>query len=86
MGGGSPETLQVEEGLVVSLQFTAFEIEFEIVDGKKTLVGEKNLGKTVTKEIETICKTPTFKRRQAQCDISKIIEQQLTDSVPNQVK
>ena len=62
------------------------ELEFEIVDGKKTLVGEKNLGKTVTKEIETICKTPTFKRRQAQCDISKIIEQQLTDSVPNQVK
>ena len=28
--------IQVEEGLVVSLQFTAFDIEFEIVDGEKS--------------------------------------------------
>ena len=61
------------------------ELEYEIVGGKTTLVGEKNLGTTVTEEIETFCKTPTFKRRQAQCDISKIIEQHLTNTVPDQV-
>ena len=82
----SGQVVYEEEIITNEVVEEVIELEFEIVDGKKTLVGEKNLGTTVTKEIETICKTPTFKRRQAQCDISKIIEQHLTDSVPNQVK
>ena len=81
----SGQVVYEEEIITNEVVEEVIELEFEIVDGKKTLVGEKNLGTTVTKEIETICKTPTFKRRQAQCDISKIIEQHLTDSVPSQV-
>ena len=82
----SGQVVYEEEIITNEVVEEVIELEFEIVDGKKTLIGEKNLGTTVTKEIETICKTPTFKRRQAQCDISKIIEQHLTDSVENQVK
>ena len=82
----SGQVVYEEEIITNEVVEEVIELEFEIVDGKKTHVGEKNIGKTVTKEIETICKTPTFKRRQAQCDISKIIEQQLTDSVQNQVR
>ena len=61
------------------------ELEFEIRDGKKMLVGERTLGTTVTKDVETICKTPTVQRRQAQCDISRMIEQHLGNSIPDQV-
>ena len=75
-GRRSPQTMT---------HWNVVELEFEIVDGKKKLIGEKTLGTTVTKELETICKTPTFKRRQAQCDISRMIEQHLSNSVPDQV-
>ena len=81
----SGQVVYEEEIITNEIVEEVIELEFEIVDGKKKLIGEKTLGTTVTKEMETICRTPTFKRRQAQCDISRMIEQHLSNSVPDQV-
>ena len=54
------ETIQVEQGLILSLQFTAFDIEFEstcyydhltIMDGDGTTLMEKSCGSSLPADI-----------------------------------
>ena len=61
------------------------EYEFEVTGGRKTLVGERNLGSVVTRQTETISRTPTLQRKVAQLDVSRIIEQHLSNDIPPQV-
>ena len=61
------------------------EYEFEVTGGQKTLVGERQLGKVVTRETETVSRTPKLERRAAQLDVSRMIEQHLSNDIPVQV-
>ena len=49
------ETIQVEEGLILSLQFTAFDIDcydhLTITDGDRTTLMEKSCGSTIPADI-----------------------------------
>ena len=62
------------------------EYEFEVTGGRKTLVSERNLGKVVTRETETISRTPTVQRKAAQLDVSRMIEQHMSHDIPPQVR
>ena len=62
------------------------EYEFEVTGGRKTLVGERSLGSVVTRQTETISRTPTLQRKVAQLDVSRIIEQHLSHDIPPQVR
>ena len=91
-----PEAAVIEEKLtqiVLEEEITTSEVveevieyEFEVTGGRKTLVAERNLGKVVTRETETISRTPTLERKVAQLDVSRIIEQHLSNDIPLQVR
>ena len=62
------------------------EYEYEIVGGERRLVGERNLGRTITCHTDVVTRTPvkSAKSRTTQvmvepeCDVSKLIEEQLS--------
>ena len=72
---------------IVEEREEVIELEFEIVDGEKKLVGERRMENVdQEKDTATVSITPLMTRRQAQCDISRMIEQHLGNIVPDQVR
>jgi len=83
-----------EEVMTSEVVEEVIEYEFEIVDGERRLVCERNLGRTVTSQSETMTRTPikSMKSRtstvvfDSDCDVSRLIEEQLSGSAPSQVR
>jgi len=81
------EVVETREVVHEEIEEEVIELEFEITSqGEKRLIGEKSSGKTLLKEVASICQTPITQRREAQCDISRMIEQHLSNAVSDQVK
>eukprot|EP00090_Calanus_glacialis_P044436 TRINITY_DN7927_c0_g1_i1.p1 TRINITY_DN7927_c0_g1~~TRINITY_DN7927_c0_g1_i1.p1 ORF type:complete len:1819 (-),score=663.72 TRINITY_DN7927_c0_g1_i1:83-5539(-) len=69
------------------------EYEYEIVGGERRLVGERNLGRTVSCQSETMTRTPVKSVKstrshvtvEPECDVSRLIEEQLSGSAPSDI-